>query len=142
MADSGELSFTADDINAVVAEAFPTNPNRCIELGPTFAVVRYEVDASNLRPGGFVSGPTQFGMVDSALWSLTWAAIGRIEPMALTSELSIRFLRPATGSVVYCRADLDARSRRSVVGTSKVWCDDRPDKPTAVGQGTYALHLA
>ena len=29
------------------------------------------------------------------------AAVGRVEPMALTSELSIRFLRPAIGSVLW-----------------------------------------
>lgn len=135
------LPFTLDEVNAAVAEFFPGNPNRCVDIGPTFAVVEYAVADANIRPGGFVSGPTQFAVIDSALWFLTWAAIRRIELMALTSELSIRYLRPAQGTHVYCRADLEAASRRSVVGSARVWCDDRTDKVTATAQGTYALPL-
>lgn len=136
-----DLPFTLDDVNAAVAEHFPGNPNRCVEIGPTFAVVEYVVDDANLRPGGFVSGPTQFALADAALWYLSWVAIRRIELMALTSELSIRYLRPAQGRRVYCRADLESVSRRSVVGTAHVWCDDRRDKVTAAAQGTYALPM-
>jgi acyl-coenzyme A thioesterase PaaI-like protein len=61
--------------------------------------------------------------------------------MALTSELSIRFLRPARGKVLWAKATLDVAGRRNVVGTVRVWCDDRIDKPTATAQGTYALPL-
>ncbi len=141
MSESPTLPFTLAQVNAAVDEHFPGNSNRCIEIGPTFAVVEYTVQASNIRPGGFVSGPTQFALMDSALWFLTWAALRRIELMALTSELSIRYLRPAQGERVYCRADLESVSRRSVVGTCHVWCDDRRDKVTATAQGTYALPL-
>ena len=94
-----------------------------------------------MRPGGFISGPAQFGLADAALWYLVFAAIGRIEPMALTSELSIRYLRPAQGSVLWAKATLESAGRRNVVGTVHVWCDDRVDKPTASAQGTYALPL-
>ncbi|HWL41843.1 MAG TPA: PaaI family thioesterase [Ilumatobacter sp.] len=141
MSEPTDLPFTLADVNAAVAEHFPGNANTCVEIGPTFAVVEYVVQPASIRPGGFVSGPTQFGVIDAALWYLTWAAIGRIELMALTSELSIRYLRPAQGTRVYCRADLEAASRRSVVGTARVWCDDRLDKVTATAQGTYALPL-
>lgn len=133
--------LTPDAINAMLAEQFPGSANRCIEIGPRFAVAEYVVQPDNLRPGGFVSGPTQFAVIDSALWFVTFAALGRIEPMALTSELSVRFLRPAQGSVVRCRATLEAASRRSVVATAHVWCDDRVDKVTATAQGTYAIPL-
>jgi acyl-coenzyme A thioesterase PaaI-like protein len=64
---------------------------------------------------------------------------GRIEPMALTAELSIRFLRPAIANVLWARATIDAAGRRNVVGTVRIWADDRDDKPTAVAQGTYVL---
>ena len=40
-----------------------------------------------------------------------------------------------------CRADLESRSRRSVVGTCHVWVDGAPDKITAAAQGTYAVPL-
>lgn len=133
--------LTIESINAVVAEEFPGSPGRCIEIGDGYAVSAIDVGEASIRPGGYVSGPTQFGLIDTALWYLTFVAIGRIEPMALTSELSIRFLRPAIGSRIVCRADLEAVNRRSVIGTARVWVDGTPDKITATGQGTYAIPL-
>jgi acyl-coenzyme A thioesterase PaaI-like protein len=125
----------------MIQELFSGSGNTCHELGSDFAVAFREVDDTEFRPGGFISGPTQFGLADAALWYLVFAATGRIEPMALTSELSIRYLRPAQGSLLWARATLDVAGRRNVVGTVKVWCDDREHKPTATAQGTYALPL-
>ena len=92
-----------------------------------------------VRPGGFISGPTQFALADAALWYLAFVAIGRVEPMALTSELSIRFLRPAVGVELWARATLEGAGRRNVVGSVRIWVDEREDRATAVAQGTYAL---
>jgi acyl-coenzyme A thioesterase PaaI-like protein len=129
------------DINAMVADQFPGTRNRCVELGPDYAIAAYDVTPADIRPGGFVSGPCQFAIADCALWFLAFVGLDRIEPMALTSELSIRFLRPAVGERMICRADLEAVSRRSVVGTAHVWVDGKPDKVTAAVQGTYAVPL-
>ena len=136
-----ETPVTVEAINAMIREQFPGSSNYCVELGAHHAIAAYDVQDANLRPGGFVSGPTQFALIDSALWFLAFLALGRIEPMALTSELSIRFLRPAQGARMLCRATLEASSRRSVVGTAHVWVDGRPEKITATGQGTYAVPL-
>jgi len=125
----------------MVESAFPGTESWCAEIEPDFAVARREIGGDSLRPGGFVSGPTQFAAADAVLWYLVFAAIGRIEPMALTSELSIRFLRPAQGKILWARAELESVSRRSVVGSVHVWCDERQHKPTATAQGTYALPL-
>ena len=48
-------------------------------------------------PGGYISGPTQFTLADTAIWFAVFTVIG-ISPMAVTTDLSISFLRPATGS--------------------------------------------
>jgi uncharacterized protein (TIGR00369 family) len=133
------MELTVDAVNAMVASQFAGTPNRCSEIGEGYAIARYDVDESALRPGGLISGPTQFGLADAALWYLVFTALGRIEPMALTAELSIRYLRPAQGSVLWAKATLESAGRRSVVGTVHVWCDDRVDRPTATAQGTYAL---
>ncbi|MDW3215177.1 MAG: PaaI family thioesterase [Ilumatobacteraceae bacterium] len=129
------------EINAMIVDQFPGTGNRCIELGADYAVAAYDVTPSDIRPGGFVSGPTQFGLADCALWFLAFVGLDRIEPMALTSELSIRFLRPAVGERIIGRADLETVSRRSVVGTVHIWVDGTPHKITAVAQGTYAVPL-
>jgi acyl-coenzyme A thioesterase PaaI-like protein len=136
---TSELNIS--EINTMIAEQFPGTRNRCVELGPDYAVAAYDVTPADIRPGGFVSGPCQFGLVDSALWFLAFVGLGRVEPMALTSELSIRFLRPALGERMICRADLESVSRRSVVGTAHVWVDGAPEKVTATAQGTYAVPL-
>lgn len=132
---------TPADINTMLQEMFPGTGNSCVELGPGHALAVSAVDQNALRPGGYISGPTQFGLADAALWYLVFAAIGRIEPMALTSELSIRFLRPAQGSQLWARATLEKAGRRSIVGSVHLWCDDRPDKITSTAQGTYALPM-
>jgi len=130
---------TPHDVNEMVRQAFPGSGNECVEIGARHALARRVVAPVELRPGGFVSGPTQFALADAALWYVVFAAIGRIEPMALTSELSIRFLRPAIGEVLWALATLESAGRRNVVGTVHVWTDDRAEKPTAVAQGSYVL---
>ncbi len=144
MATTGDADLSptsVEAINDMVRSAFPGSRNYCHELGPGYAISRLEAAEGDLRPGGFISGPTQFGAADAALWFATFVGLGRMEPMALTSELSIRFLRPAIGSVLFARADVDIVTRRSVVGTVKIWCDDDVNRPTATAQGTYAIPL-
>ena len=135
-------SPTVEAINTMIAEEFSGTTSRCADIGVDFAVAHTTPDQNALRPGGFISGPTQFALADAALWYLTFGAIGRIEPMALTSELSIRYLRPAQGTELFARATLDKAGRRNVVGTVTVWCDTNEDRITATAQGTYALPLS
>ena len=135
------VALTVDAINAVVQTSFPGSSHRCYEIGDNYAITRLDVDESHIRPGGYVSGPTQFGAADAVLSYGCFGALGRIEEMALTSELSIRFLRPAIGKVVWARADIDIVTRRSIVGTVRVWMDDDPDRITATAQGTYAIPI-
>ena len=130
---------TVDEVNAFLEREFAGSGNRCEQVGDSWAVAVLESSVVNLRPGGIISGPTLFGICDAALYYACFTVLG-IEPMALTSELSIRFLRPATGAVVRARADLDQVGRRSIVGTVRAWTTDM-SKPVAVAQGTYARPL-
>jgi acyl-coenzyme A thioesterase PaaI-like protein len=141
-----DAQTTAGDIdpasvNALVRESYPGSRIQCTSLTATEAMARSVPSADDIRPGGFISGPTQFALADAALWYLVFGALGRVELMALTSELSIRFLRPAIGDVLYGRAELASVSRRSVVGSVSVWAGDNEHRPSAVAQGTYALPL-
>jgi hypothetical protein len=71
-------------INAFIAREFPSahaTGNRCVEMGREHAVVRWTYDPAMLRPGGFISGPIQFALADSALWFLTFTVLG-LAPMA------------------------------------------------------------
>jgi uncharacterized protein (TIGR00369 family) len=129
---------TPESIRRYVAEQWPDAPSAtCHELTGRHVVTSMAVPGSAIRPGGFISGPTQFSMADMALWYAVFGAVG-LEAMALTSELSIRFVRPAIGRELRARADLHSVGSRNLVGSVVIWTDD-PDKPTAVCQGTYVL---
>lgn len=120
----------------MIAAEWPAARCVCEEVEPTYAVAALTPALSDLRPGGYISGPTLFAVADAALWFLCFGASGRLEPLALTSDLAIRFLRPARGETVFARADLNKAGGRSVVGTVTVWTEDF-DAPCAVAQGAY-----
>ncbi|MCU1400826.1 MAG: hypothetical protein JWN62_3935 [Acidimicrobiales bacterium] len=126
---------TVEAINEFLLAEFPGNSNRCESVGDRWAVARMDAHEGNLRPGGIISGPTVFGICDAALYYACFTVLG-IVPMALTSEMSIRFLRPARGQVLRARAELHHAGRRSLIGSVIAWTDD-PDKPVAAAQGTY-----
>ncbi len=125
-------------INDMLEQEWPAASCVCMEVEPTYAVASITPDASALRPGGYISGPTLFAVADAALWFLCFGASGRLEPLALTSDLTIRFLRPARGRTVFARADLNKSGGRSVVGTVTIWTQAF-DAPSAVAQGAYVL---
>ncbi len=131
---------TPDEINSVVAELWPGGASgAAVATGPTWAIVAMTPAEHTLRPGAIISGPTIFGLVDCALWYALFASVG-IEPMALTSELSIRYLRPARGTTLYARADINHAGRRSVIGSVRCWMDSPTEDGAlnvAVAQGTY-----
>ncbi len=128
-------AVTAEHINEYLRTAWASSRNVCADAGPRHAVATLSVEEGQIRPGNLISGPTQFALADAVLWFAVFGAIG-IEPMAVTSELSIRFLRPAIGLELTARADLHTVGRRTMVGSVSVWTTD-PAKPCAIAQGTY-----
>jgi uncharacterized protein (TIGR00369 family) len=126
---------TVAQINDFLGSEFVASGNRCEEVGEGWAIALLGAGDMALRPGGIISGPTVFGLCDAALYYACFTVIG-IEPMTLTSEMSIRFLRPARGSEIRARAELHDVGRRSMIGSIVAWTDNI-DKPVAVAQGTY-----
>ena len=116
----------------------------CHEVSARHALVSRAPSPEDIRPGGFVCGPFQFALADVGMWFACFGAYGRIEPMALTSELSIRFLRPAVvptdGPAVplWARIDVNSAGQKTMVSTATIYVED-PDRPVAVAQGSYRL---
>lgn len=132
--------LTPEDVNAFVAEMYPAAAGdgiQCVDLGRGMALARWPFDEASLRPGTYISGPTIFALADCTLWFATFTLIG-LEPMAVTSELSLRFLRPAQGDDLLARAVINSESSRRLVGTIELWVDQAPDRLVAVAQGSYA----
>jgi uncharacterized protein (TIGR00369 family) len=132
---------TVDQVNALVAETFPAaaaDGFRCVDIGEGFAVARWTYDADLNRPGGLISGPTQFTLCDTALWYLSFTIVG-LQPMAVTADLHITFLRPAVGGDLMARAELIRSGRARIFGEVRVWVDGAEDRQVAHATGSYAL---
>ncbi len=129
---------SVDKINQMLSELWDVAPVTCLEVSETHAVAASTDIEKDIRPGGSISGPAQFAIADSAIWFLVSGALGRIEPMSVTTELSIRYLRPALGEQLVAEAVLDKMGRSTVVATVRVWTTDK-EKPCAVAQGSYFI---
>jgi len=136
------VQLTPDQVNQLVAETFPVTTDMgfsCVELGDGAATARLAFDEKNVRPGGIVPGPSVFGLADISLWFAIFSKIG-FEPMAVTSDLTIHFLRPAVGSALLARCQLTKLGRRLAHGEIRVWEENGdPDRLVAFASGAYAL---
>ncbi|HEY0191555.1 MAG TPA: PaaI family thioesterase [Kofleriaceae bacterium] len=131
--------LTPDAINEFFVREFPAAAGsgiRCVEVGASHVVSRWTYDPATLRPGGFISGPTQFTLADTALWFLTFTVLG-LAPMAVTSELQIQFLRPAIGADLYARAELLRAGKHKIAGSVRLWVDGTPERLVSFVTGSY-----
>jgi uncharacterized protein (TIGR00369 family) len=129
-------------VNEFFAREFPSahaGGHRCVETGAGFAVARWSYDATRLRPGALISGPTQFALGDLAFWFATFTVVG-LAPMAVTSELYIAFLRPAKGGDLLARAELLRAGKTKITGAVRIWVDGAPDRPVSHLTGSY-VHI-
>lgn len=83
-------------------------------IGDGFATLRFTPDASHMRPGGTVSGPTQFALADVAAFVAIISHIGPVA-LAVTSNMSINFLEKPEAAPILGRARLLRLGRRSAV---------------------------
>ena len=131
--------MTAEEANTFLKGAFETQDNRSevVSMEDGRAVMRLVADSSHLRPGGYISGPTQMALVDSAAYMAVMTKTGH-EPMTVTSNLSINFLRPCIGDVVVA----DARIMKIGQALAVMDVDVRiegADKPSSHAVVTYAI---
>lgn len=110
---------------------------RCESVTEGSAAARWTHDPSALRPGGLISGPTQFTAADLALWYLSFTIVG-LQPMAVTSDLSISFLRPASGGDLLAKAHLLRAGRTRITARVDLWVDG-DDRLVGHATGSYAV---
>ena len=135
------MTFTTDEVNALLAEGFPSafaNGFRCEELGERWSLARWGFRESELRPGGYIPGPTLFGLADLAFWFAVFTVVG-LEPMAVTSDLSIAFLRPAVGGDALARAEILKAGRSRIYAEVDLWVEGAPERLVAKAHGNYVL---
>lgn len=133
------LNLTLAEVNDLLAAGFPSAHKggfRCEEFGEGWALARWSHQPEMLRPGGYVPGPTLFGLADLALWFACFTVIG-LEPMAVTSDLAIAFLRPAKDSDVLAKATILRVGRSRIYGQVDLWVDGSEDRLVAQAHGSY-----
>ena len=131
--DAGALeAFLAADFGQV-AEEFAVE--RADASGVT---LRLKVAERHLRPGGTVSGPSIFGLVDVAMYL---AILSRIGPVALTvtTNCAIDYMRkPAAGRDLLGEARVLKLGRSLAVGDVMVFSEGLAE-PVARASLTYAI---
>ena len=129
---------TKAEIGAFIAAEFPQNRCTIEAVGSSGAVVRLAVTASELRPGGTVSGPVLMGVADFALYIAILGEIG-IVPLTVTTNLNINFLRrPTASAAIVGVCKLLKLGRSLAVGEISLYSEG-DDQPVAHVVGTYSI---
>ncbi len=133
----------AGELNDILEKAFPDARARkglVREVAPGRVRLVQAFDPSMLRPGGLISGPTLMGLADTAGYVIVMAHVGP-ELMAVTTSLTINFLRGARPGDICVDAELLSLGRRNAVCDVRIWTE-APDRPAAQASVTYARSVA
>jgi uncharacterized protein (TIGR00369 family) len=134
-----EPKLTTAQLAEFFDEVFPQLRGQMVieEVGPMRARMRLSVDASHLRPGGTVSGPTMFTLADCVFYVATLAMIGP-EALTVTTSVSINFLRKPAQRDLIGEARILKLGKRLSVGDVTLYSDG-DDRPVAHATMTYAI---
>ena len=137
------LRLTAAEVNAFLTGSFADSQdlnNGVVELEPGRARVIRPAAVLSLRPGGVISGPSMMSLADVAVYALVLAHIG-IVPMAVTTSLTIHFLRPAKPGDLVADALLLRLGKRIATAEVRLWTEG-PDRIAAHATVAYAIPQA
>ena len=107
------------------------------DIAHGFVRLRLRFHERQLRPGGSIAGPVQFTLADTALWAAVLTVAGEV-PLAVTSDMSIRFLRKPAPRDLIAECRLLKASGRLMSGAVTLYSADE-DAPVAHATGTYAV---
>ncbi len=131
----------AAGVNALLKKAFPGAPPEAfpvvLEVAPGRVKVMTPYRDGLLRPGGVISGPVLMSLSDTAAYALVLAHIGD-QLMAVTSSLTMNFLRGAAPGDVHAEAEMLRLGRRNAVCDVRLSTAAR-DRIAAQAVVTYAI---
>jgi uncharacterized protein (TIGR00369 family) len=136
-----EPKLDAEALNAFLSGAFPEADAdlmpKVVEVGAGRILVRQAFASRALRPGGLISGPTQMALADMAAYALVLAHIGEVA-MAVTTSLTIHFLRGAKPGDLHAEASLLKLGRRIATADILIWSESR-ERAAAKATVAYAI---
>lgn len=110
---------------------------RATEITARGAKVRLEIKPEFLRHGGTVAGPIVMAMADVAMYAAIMGAVPHGE-RAVTSDMTMHFMRRPEGAVLTAAARILRRGKRSIVCAVDVFIEGQGESVCHV-VGTYAL---
>jgi uncharacterized protein (TIGR00369 family) len=141
ISDSAAPRLTPAQFGALLARGMPSAHAMQIEtraIGYGTATLVLPVDATHLRPGNSLAGPTLFALADLALYAAVLGAIGEVEN-AVTTSMTMNFLRRAGADAkLRAEAKLLKLGSRLAVGEVALFTGDDP-APIAHAVGTYSI---
>jgi uncharacterized protein (TIGR00369 family) len=134
--------MTIEAVQAFLERDFPQafgpgGPFAVEVIGDGFATLRFTPDHSHMRPGGTVSGPTQFALADVAAFVAIISHIGPVA-LAVTSNMNINFLMKPKPAPILGRARLLRLGKRNAVCEVSI-TDMSGEKLLAHAAGTYSI---
>lgn len=128
----------ADLLHAEFPQAFYPGCGHSIErVGFGDVSVRWTFDPASLRPGGTISGPTMMELADFAMYVAVFSAIGA-QPLAVTTNLTINFLRKPAQADLIAEAKLMKVGKRLAVGEVTIYSAGA-EEPVAHVTATYSI---
>jgi len=134
-------AITADQFRQILRDGMPLGaamPFEVISLEWGHAVLRLTTGPADLRPGGTISGPVLFGLADLAMYAAVLSVVGN-EPMAVTTDATVHFLRRPRAGVQVARARLLKEGQRLIVGDVHIAQEGNEDAPVAHFVMTYSV---
>lgn len=133
--------LSAAEVERIVRAGLPIADRsgfRVEDIAPRLARIRLVYQDWMLRPGGIIAGPVLMTAADSAMYAVILAHTGG-EAMALTSDLSIRFLSRARQADVIAEARLLRLGRSGLAVMEVALYSEGREQPIAHATGSYML---
>lgn len=137
----GGLKLDAAAFNAFLRGAFPEGDADAfptvVEVAEGRVLMRQPFATRQLRPGGVISGPTLMALADTAAYAVILTHIGEV-PLAVTTSLTIHFLRGCKPGDLYAEATLLKLGRRIATADILMWTESR-ERAAAKATVAYAI---
>jgi len=109
------------------------------QISDNGVIMRAHYSEQFLRPGGTISGPIMMALADAAMYALVLSRIGPVE-LAVTTNLSINFLRKPLPGDVLAEASMLKLGKRLAVGQVSLYSDgETTNDPVAHVTATYSI---
>lgn len=132
--------ITVAEFHEIIRDSLPFAQSlapEIVELSTARVTIRMPYHDDFLRPGGTISGPMLMGLADLAMYAIVLAAIGRVE-LAVTTSLTINFLKKPPAADVIAHARLLKLGKRLAVGEVELFSAEDPDMVAHV-TATYSI---